>query len=234
MAHLAKHRTPSGVYTRARILKLTGQKSRGGGEKVRIPVPPGLDDEMRTAWPLMSGDKKGEVNAFADARGLPRWWITKRAVKLGLTMPHKKEPPWTAAEIALLRRAPVHDLDAAAAMFRAHGFSRSPTAINIRCKREDISRRAARPTLSATRAAKILGVDSKGVTAEIFRGDLKATKRADRRLPQQGGSSWDIRREDLKAYVIEHLDRIDFRKVDKFELVHLLTAPSPSPTGDPT
>lgn len=52
---------------------------------------------------------------------------------------------------------------------------------------------------------------------------MKASKRADKRLPQQGGSCWVIRPADLRRFVIDNLGRIDFRKVDKFELVRLLT-----------
>jgi hypothetical protein len=220
LAHLGTHRTKSGVYVQAAKLKLTGPV--GGGPKKRIVPPEGFDELLRAFYAEGDGRKKGECNAFADQHGLPRWWVTKRAIALGLVMPHKKEPDWTEAEDALLARAPVHDLDKAAEFFREHGFSRSATAINIRCKRKAISRRAARPTLSATAIAKILGIDSKSVTAEILRGSLKAVKRADRRSPQQGGSAWDVTREDLRDYIVKHLDRIDFRKVDKFELVAIL------------
>lgn len=221
LQHLPVHRTKLGVYQQAAKLKLTAPKY--GGPKKPIVYPPGFDDALRKFYEQGNGIKKGECNAFADAQGVPRWWATKRAIKLGLVIPHKKEPPWTAAEDALLKRAPVHDLDKAAKFFREHGFSRSPTAINVRCKRKDVSRRAARPTLSATAAGRILGVDIKGVTAEILRGDLKASKRADNRLPQQGGSAWDINRSDLRAYIVEHLERIDLRKVEKFEFVAILT-----------
>lgn len=221
MAHLPAHRTISGVYQQASKLGLEGRS--GGGKKQKIVAPVDLDDQMRAAWPLMSGDKKGEVNAFADARGLPRWWITKRAMALGLTKPHKKEPGWTAAEDALLARLDLTNLDKAAEIFREHGFARSPTAINVRSKRKGIARRSTRATFSATEVAKILGIDGKGVTAEILRGDLVATKRNDKRLPQQGGASWDITPADLRTYVVTFLERIDFRKVDKFELVAILT-----------
>lgn len=224
LAHLGAHRTKSGVYVEAGKLGLEAPK--GGGKKQRIGVPAGFDELLTSAWQGMAGDKRGEVAAFAESQGLPRWWVSQRARKLGLVLPHKKEPPWTRAEDELLKRAPIHDLDAAAEFFRAHGFRRSPTAIGVRCKRQELSRRAARPTLSAHRVAKILGVDDKTVTREILMGDLKAAKREDRRLPQQGGSAWDVTRADLRAYIIAHLDRIDFRKVDKFALVDVLVGPA--------
>lgn len=80
------------------------------------------------------------------------------------------------------------------------------------------------PDASATQAAAIIGMDSKMLTAGyIIPGVLKAEKRDDRRLPQQGGSSWDIEPAELRRFIIDNLERIDIRKVDKFAFVHILT-----------
>lgn len=216
------HATRSAVYNRARHLGLSSQNA-GGGKHSAINPPPDIDAIIRSEWALLDGRKKGEVGALADRLNLPRWWITKRAIKLGLVIPHKKEPPWTAVENDLMSKVPLHDPPAAARIFREHGFARSETAIIVRAKRLSLSRRATREELSARKVAAILGVDDKMVTGWCISGDLKAAKRADRRLPQQGGSSWDVRPEDLRRFVIDHLERIDLRKVEKFAFVHLLT-----------
>lgn len=42
---------------------------------------------------------------------------------------------------------------------------------------------------------------------------MKATRRADRRLPQQGGSRWIIKPADLRRFVLV---------VEKFEFVQLI------------
>jgi hypothetical protein len=152
---------------------------------------------------------------------LPRWWVTKRATRLGLVMPHKKEPPWTRAETALMRKVPLHDLDKCAEIFRKHGFRRSPTAIKVRAVRLDISRRY-RETLSAGAAAPIIGFDNKTVTTMCIAGEIKATRRKSRRLPQQGGAPWSITPKDLRAYVLANLERVDLRKVEKFAFVQLI------------
>jgi len=123
----------------------------------------------------------------------------------------------------MMAKVPLHNPDRCAEIFRDHGFKRSPTAIVVRAKRIGLSRRF-NEGFSARQAAKILGVDDKTLTASCISGELKATKRADSRLPQQGGSRWIIDPADLRRFVIEKLEWIDFRKVDKFELVHLLTA----------
>ena len=180
-----------------------------------------LDQRIREEWVLLNGRKKGEVGELADRLGIDRWVLTKRATMLGLTMPHKKEPPWTAAEDALMKKVPLHSPDKCADIFREHGFSRSPTAIVVRAKRIDLSRRT-HDTLSARAAALILGIDSKGVTALCISGDIKAGRRASKRLPQQGGEAWAIAPAELRRYIIDHVERIDLRKVEKFAFVELL------------
>jgi hypothetical protein len=181
-----------------------------------------IDAQLREAWPGMTG--RGAVAAFADAIGVPPHVVSARIEALGLAIPHvRKEPPWTAAEEALLQRAPLHDPGRAAQFFAVHGFRRTPAAITVRAKRLGLSRRF-RGALSARAVARILGVDDKWVTARMLSGDLPAQKRATDRLPQQGGDPWAIAPAQLRAWVLDRLGEIDIRKVDKFAFVHLLTA----------
>ena len=209
------------IYARARKLGL-----RFEGMAERVSHAGRLDDDViRAGWAELRG--RGAVQAFADRLGVPRPALSQAALRLGLTMPHKKEPVWSEAELALLPRAPLHDLKRAAALFAAHGFTRSPSSIKVKAARLKLSRRATRETMSAGAAGKLLGVDSKTVTSWILAGDLAADRRDDARLPQQGGSAFAITAAALRAFVIEHLERIDIRRVDKFAFVALLTCPSP-------
>lgn len=216
-AVLAKlpNRTLLGVYVRAQQRGLTA----GKGE--RIKAPEGFDDVLRAFYQNGDGKKRGECNAFADRHKLPRWWVTKRAMTLGLVMPHKKEPPWTKRETALMAKLPLHDVNKSAEIMREHGFTRSPTAIMVKAKRLNLSRRY-RDTLSATAVSRILGVDGKTVTREILSGDLVAEKRETQRLAQQGGDPWSVTPQNLRRYILDHLERLDFRKVDKFALVQVV------------
>lgn len=220
LAHLPAHRTGSGVYSQAKKLGL--RSKIGGGPKVKIEVPPDFDEMLTDAWSQLDAGKKGAVNALAERLSVPRWWLSQRARKLGLTKPHRKEPPWTAAENALMAKVPLHNPDRCAEIFRELGYSRSPSAIAVHAKRVGLSRRF-NEGLSARQAARILGFDDKTLTAYCISGELKATKRDDNRLPQQGGSRWVIKPADLRQFVVDKLERIDFRTVDKFELIRLLT-----------
>lgn len=229
LAHLGEHRTASSVYVRAGVL---GLKSNGTGPRTRHRFTAELDETIRREWALLNGNKRGEVADLAARLGLQRHVLSKRARNLQLVMPHRKEPVWTAAEDALMAKVPLADPKRCARIFAEHGFRRSETAIVVRAKRLNLSRRNSRETMSATAAAKIFGIDVKAITALCISGDLPATKRDDKRSPQQGGSAWDIRPADLRLYVVRHLERIDFRKVDKFALVHLLTAEDPRYGGE--
>ena len=222
--HLPQHHaTASAIYGRAMKLGLA-KAGRAPQQVMGQVLPADFDDRLREAWAGIDPRKRGEVARLADEFDVPRHWISQRALKLGLTVTHRKEPRWTAAEDELMRRAPLHDPKRASDVFRAHGFRRSPTAIVVRAKRLSLSRRAARGTLSATAAARILGLDTKTVGAYCISGLYVADKRDDRRLPQQGGSAWDIRPADLRRFVIDNLDGIDLRKVDKVAFVDLLVS----------
>ncbi|MCV9960762.1 helix-turn-helix domain-containing protein [Pararhizobium sp. BT-229] len=220
LARLEAHRTPTGVYQRAKNLGVTSSAS--SPHKGRYQATQEMDERIRKEWEQLDGKKKGEVRDLADRLSVPRWWLSDRLQALGLTIRHKKEPPWTAAEDELMKKAPLHQPDKAAKMFREHGFTRSPTAIVVRAKRLDLSRRAARKELSATQAAKILGIDSKSVTGRILSGELPAVKRDDQRRIQQGGSSWDIKPADLRQWILDNIDAIDLRKVDKVPFILLV------------
>lgn len=218
LVHLPPHRTTTTVYQQAHKLGLRSNNP-GGGPKTRLDIPDDVDERIRAAWPDLQG--RGAVSGLADRLGVPRWWLTKRATKLGLTVVHRKEPQWTAAEDRLMHAVPLHSPDVAARIFREHGFSRTPTAIVVRAKRLKLSRRT-HSCLSGTQAARILGMDNKTVTQWCVLGELKARRRGTKRLPQQGGDVWDIEAGELRAFVIDNLARLDIRKVDKFAFVDLL------------
>lgn len=234
LSHLGAHRTPSGVYQVAHKLGLKAPNGTGSDnaqrslKRAKLDVPDGFDDALREFYQNGDGKKRGECNAFADSWGMPRWWVTKRAISLELVMPHRKEPTWTAAEVALMSQIPLHNPEKCAEIFREHGYRRSPTSIVVKAKRLNLSRRATREEMSATKVAKLLGVDGKTVTRWILEWNLPATKRNDKRLPQQGGSSWDVRPADLRRFIIDNLEHVDLRKVEKFEFVALISGEHPS------
>lgn len=222
LAHLPPEKqSKSGIYVLAQKLGLQVERKNGDGPNQKITAPAGFDDVLRSFYQNASGKKRGECDAFADAHRLPRWWVTKRATKLGLVVPSKKEPLWTAPELALLARLPLHDPHKSAKIMREHGFQRTPTSIMVKATRMKLSRQY-RETLSATAISRILGIDAKSITREILQGDLTAEKRPTNRLAQQGGDPWSVTPANLRRYILDNIERIDLRKVEKFAFVQIV------------
>lgn len=181
---------------------------------------PEIDAALREAYPSMAG--KGSMNALADKLDVPRWLLSTRARVIGLTTPKIKEPEWSDEETKLLKRVPLHDPDRAHEIFQAHGFNRSGTAIVVRAKRAGLSRRY-REKLNSAAVARTLGVDNKTVSTWISKGWLKTERRGTQRSTQQGGDWHLISHADFRQWILDNLDRIDIRKVDKFAFVDILT-----------
>lgn len=222
--HLPNRRVQQ-IYSKASLL---GIKCDRHTERQRWELTEDRKAQIMDEWPVLAG-KKGGVAALADRMGVPRHWLSQQALKLGLAMPHKKEPPWTAAEDDLLRTVPLHNPRRCSEIFRDHGYHRTPASIMVRTKRQSLSRRATHEGLSATKAAAILGVDNKYITSACISGSLVASRRGTKRLPQQGGDVWEIKPADLRQFVIDNIERIDIRKVDKLDFVDLLTNPAHLP-----
>lgn len=224
-ACLAKlpHRNLGSIYRKANAL---GLRNAYPGTRARHHKTAELDAKIRQRWPELKG--RGAVIAFAEELGKPRWWVSRRARDLGIaTVPHKKEPPWTPAELALLRQVPLHDADRAADIFRANGFRRTPTSIIVKSKRQQISR-ISQDAMSAHRVAAILGIDDKTAAGYCLDGSLPATRRGSKRLPQQGGDTWVVTRSALRQFILDNIERLDIRKVDKFTFVELLANAAPA------
>lgn len=79
------------------------------------------------------------------------------------------------------------------------------------------------PTIyTASDVAHILGVDRKTPCVWIEKRWLKARRRKTE-TPENADRVWEIKRGDLRRFIILNLERIDFRKIDKFSIVDLLS-----------
>jgi len=165
---------------------------------------------------------KGDIDALAATINRPRWWVTKRASKLGLVTPRFKEPEWTDAE-----REIVHDNFHRSAktiqrMLKRAGHVRTETAITVMGKRLGATREDPHH-VTAHGLATLMGVDSKAVSGWIARGLLKARRRGTDRTASQGGDQYWIHLRDVRSFIIENAAVVDIRKVDKFWFIDLIT-----------
>lgn len=215
-------RSRGSIYQTA--YKLGLRADRQPTTRKRIECTLELEARIRERWPSLTA--RGATVAFAEELGVPKHWLIKHATRLGLTVQQSKERSWSASEDALMRKIPLHSPEAAARIFREHGFNRTATAIVVRAKRLDLSRRY-KETLSATSFASILGIDNKSVTVWCLEGTIEATRRESKRLPQQGGAPWSITRAVARQWIIDNIASIDIRKVDKVAFVDLLVNHGP-------
>jgi hypothetical protein len=164
---------------------------------------------------------KNAVNELAERLGRPRWWVSKRAVALGITLPRFKEPAWTEDEEDLLAANVHKSAEVIRRIFAARGYNRTTTSITVKRKRLHL-RPEDNGYYTATQAAGLMGVDMKTVQGWILKGLLQAKKRGTNRTEAQGGDMWWIRDKHLREFITDNAALVDIRKVDKFWFIELL------------
>lgn len=210
LAGLLPHRTLSSIHAQAQKLGLRAPPGLSKG--LRFPrthrASPHLDADIRALYATMT--HRGAVKSFSEAKGLPAWWVQKRASILGLTRSVRSRiDGWTAKELSLLEDYAACDLPLIAKKLRDAGFTRTPTAIAIQLKRRGMDRTDP-DTWTAPDLAGLLGVNAATVADWIERRGLKAEKK-----PWGHTGRWVIKRRALKAWLAENPRFIDLRKVDQ-------------------
>lgn len=223
-------RTAASIYGRAGKLGLTGpQRAPYDFRRQRWTPSDAIDAVIRRLYPTCT--KKLDVTRLAKTVGRPRWWVSKRAVALGLVAPRFKTPDWSAEELVIVLEKPWLGLRAIQRRLAARGYRRSETAIKVRLTREGADRQDPHH-FSACGLAKLMGVDSKVVTGWIAKGWLAAKRRGTDRVATQGGDSWWIHTRAIRSFIVGNAAAIDIRKVDKFWFIDLLASRAP-PAGEP-
>lgn len=221
---LLPHRTKGSIYQQAAKLGLGFRASKAGNPRKRWQTDLFTDDAIRAVY--MATPKKNDVLELARRIGRPRWWVSKRAVQLGLKVPRFKEAAWTEDELDLLEKHAHKDVRTIARTFRAHGYTRSETSIHVKRKRLALGVRELRQQAglySAAQVASLMGVDGKTLTRWINLGWMKtAGRRGTARVVEQGGDAHEINADQIRQFIVEHPERVDLRKVDRLWFIELL------------
>ena len=186
---------------------------------LRWPITPEIHDKIKNAYHTITGN--GEILDLARCLGYPRWKITRYAVQQGWIAKQKKEPNWMDKELEILERSAHLSPEVIQRHLKGAGFRRSAIAIQLKRKRMRFLQNL--QGQSARMLSECLGVDVKFVTRAIQNGRLKAHRRGTERTPQQGGDIYYIKDSAIKTYILENLNEIDIRKVDKYWFVDILT-----------
>lgn len=209
-------RTASSIYNRVGTL---GIRVPGAGgnmhERQRWQTNEQIDLLIRRTYQKTPAKK--DVQRCAATCNRPRWWVSKRALALGLVSPRFKEPAWTEAELELISENAYRSAHTLQKMLKSRGFLRTETAIIVKLKRLGADRTDPHH-LNANMLAQAMGVDRKTVTLWIDKGWLKAT----RRQKTETDDYWWIHRKDIRRFIVDNIVVVDLRKVEKFWFVDLL------------
>lgn len=178
----------------------------------RWPATPPIDARIIKAHQL--APTKGMIDALAGVIRYPRWWVSKRARELGLVTPRFSDLPWSEEELELLHATAHLTLNVAQKRFKACGFKRSETAIQVKRKRIGTTP-SDNGFYPALQVARLLGVDLKTVTRWISLDGLKADRRGTARISAQGGDMHFIKAADLRQFIISAPFKIDLRKIPR-------------------
>lgn len=185
---------------------------------IKWPITPEIHEAIEKVYRRDTGN--GQVKALAKRLNYPRWVITRYAIKQGLIAKQPKEPNWSEPELKILEHfSHLHPKRIQLRLKKA-GFNRSEIGIVLKRKRMRFLQNLS--GMSSRSAAQCLGVDDHFILRAIRTGKLKAKKRGTERIEAQGGDMWFIKEKYLRDYILENLNEIDIRKVDKFYFVDLL------------
>lgn len=183
------------------------------------PITPEIHARIEKIYKRDTGN--GQVRALARSLGYPRWKITRYAIKQGWTAKSKKEPPWSEDELEILQKYAYLGAEGLQKKLKKAGYKRTAAGIVLKRKRMEFSKYL--DGYSARGLARYLGVDDHFITRAIDAGRLKAKQRKTKRTKQQGGDMYYIPEKSARQYIMEYLNEIDIRKVDKHWFVGVLT-----------
>jgi len=213
-------RTAASIYNKARASGVVGKRRPGPGvERMSWPNCDRIDDVIRRRYPTCAG--RGDVVLLSQSVARPRWWVSKRAVALGLVAPRFKSPDWTPIEDEIVAARQTQALATIRRALQRSGFERTETAIKVRLKRKGLSR-IDPEGYTARAVAEGFGVDVAVITRWISLGWLSAKRRGTSRGAQQGGDIWMIRPRAIRDFIIHNVGSIDIRKVEKHWFVEML------------
>lgn len=188
-------------------------------------LPPNADDLIRKAYQEEVGIKScaqgnHPIKNLAKKLKVPRWKITRRAQSLGLITKNRKEPDWSARELKILESQARFSPETIRLKLKKQGFARSVVGIVMKRKRMRFLQNLGGQT--ANSLSQCFGIDRKTIGRWISKGYLKTKKRNTNRTSAQGGDAYYIKDRWVRDFIVENIDMIDIRKVDKYWLVDLL------------
>lgn len=200
------------------IEKIAGDTQENFPHKKTKNVKHVITPELHNAIFQLYTNIEPNFKAFCRNYALPRWKVTKYATEQGWIKKARPCTNWAEPEIKILERNAHLSPNTIKKKLKAAGYTRSETSIVVKRKRLRFLQNL--NGQSANSVAQCLGIGVHSVLYHINNGSLKAVRREENKLKP----SYYIKDSDIKKFIVNHVDTIDFRKVDKYWLVDLLTA----------
>ena len=161
---------------------------------------------------------KADFERFSKRYSIPRWKITRYAMTQGWSnQRYRIRRDWTEEELRILERNARYSPDTIRRKLEQAGYKRTYTSIQVKRKRMHYLQNL--NGQSANSLAQCLGMTPNTVIRHIKAGRLKATKRGTERPDDM----WHIKDSSIRKFIINNVDDIDLRKVDKYWFIDLLT-----------
>lgn len=156
------------------------------------------------------------LNRMIRETGLPRWYIKKRAARLGLTM-HQDKRPWTAAEEEIIERL----VGKVSALTIAKRLKRTEASVVLKIKRMGVSRRVSNG-YTMRDLEECFGEDHHKIERWIVNGWLRDRLQGTRRHDGNGCDIHRFREKDILAFIKEHPQELTLARVDQTWFLDLL------------
>ena len=195
---------------------LTCRADRRRRANLKYVWRPEYDEYLKAHYYGGINHRSQGLNRMIRETGLPRWYIKRRAARLGLTM-HQDRLPWTAAEVEIIERL----VGKVSALAIAKRLKCSETSVVMKIKPMRLSRRV-RNGYTMRDLELCLGEDHHKIRRWIEKGWLRDHRQGTRRHAGNGRDIHRFREKEILEFLRRHPEEINLGKVDAIWFLDLV------------
>lgn len=178
-----------------------------------------IDETIREVYASSKG--AGALRTLQERLGWPSAPIIRRVRELGLSKPRGDGMPWSDAEEALLEQVGYQSVQAIQGhLAKQLGVHRTLSAIQMKLQRGRV--RQSLGGMNLAQLADALGVAKKTVDRWLAAGQIRAILRFPELQPVNR-HVWFFPNQEIRRFILAHLESIDLCRVEKYWFVDLLT-----------
>lgn len=205
---LMPHRSMASIHHRAYDLGIKGPRIGRGNFNTKYDSSEHIDNAIRDFYAEPPRKRFGAMKRLSVAVMRPEWWIRKRALALGLTRARFREDEWSEEELEILKGLSTKTSSWIQRALKRAGYKRSEGAIVQKRIRLGLERKDP-DYFSQGDMCLLFGVSYH---------TLQYWERSCGLRPGRHGMSIAL----LKAWIKDHAQLIDLRKVDRFMFIDLM------------